>query len=284
MKKRNKKEMSSRKGFLKMSAAVLVLLLGAGLPLLAAGRGEASDDGTEVLADSNPGRGRGGWGASGGARRGQGPGGGYGLENDRRFSQDLAAVIADAEGGPLTEQERVDLLWMREEEKLARDLYAQLYRAWNLPIFNNISRSEQQHMDSLKLLLDEYGLEDPAGADQPGYFDNPELQKLYEELLSQGRESLTAALQVGAAVEDLDIKDLQEAVTASDNDDLRIVYQNLMKGSRNHLRSFDAQLERQGVDYQAKHISPEYLDLLLGFNRETAPIDDPEYSLEPSRP
>ena len=97
---------------------------------------------------------------------------------------------------------------------------------WNLPVFNNISASEQQHLDSLVSLLARYGVKDSVSALPAGRFASAETKALYDRLVASGSGSLGAALTVGATIEDLDIADLQAAVAATDNDDLKIVYRN----------------------------------------------------------
>ena len=52
------------------------------------------------------------------------------------------------------------ITYMREEEKLARDVYLTLYGEYKAPIFGNISESEQRHMDALKRLIDKHELEE----------------------------------------------------------------------------------------------------------------------------
>jgi hypothetical protein len=113
--------------------------------------------------------------------------------------------------------------------------------------------------------------------DVPGQYANPQLQKLYDDLTAQGKKSLSDALIAGATVEDLDIYDLQRLINEAENEEVKVLYQNLMKGSRNHMRSFTAQLERQGFTYEASYISDEYLERILKINREMAPIADPDY-------
>jgi len=156
---------------------------------------------------------------------------------------------------------------MREEEKLARDVYNTLYAKWNIPVFTNIARAEQTHMDAVGLLIERYHLEDPIKTDIPGKFENEELQKLYDSLTEQGSASLTDALTVGATVEDLDIADLKKLIAQTDNDDITIIYQNLNKGSRNHMRSFYSQLERNNSGYKAQFISSDYLNKIIKSNR-----------------
>ena len=61
-----------------------------------------------------------------------------------------------------TEEEIESLLYMREEEKLARDVYLTMYVKWKTHVFSNIADSEQMHTLAVKSLLDAYGLYDPA--------------------------------------------------------------------------------------------------------------------------
>jgi len=157
--------------------------------------------------------------------------------------------------GDLSEKEKEELLYMREEEKLARDVYLTLYRKWKLPIFRNIARSEQHHMDMVGVLIEKYGLKDPA-KDGIGVFTNPHLQELYNQLVARGEKSLIDALKVGALIEELDITDLKKAMANTDNPDIRVVYANLMKGSRNHLRAFTRVLGRFGYSYRPKYLTP----------------------------
>ncbi len=164
--------------------------------------------------------------------------------------------------GTLTESEIEGLLLMREEEKLAHDVYTILYEKWGLSIFSNISDSEQTHTDSVKALLDKYEVEDPY-VDSLGKYENQELQKISDNLIEIGGESVEKALEVGATVEDLDIKDLQDLMGNTTNEDIISVYNNLQKGSRNHLRSFTRMLDRYGVEYAPNYITQdEYLEII----------------------
>lgn len=200
---------------------------------------------------------------------------GSGLYPEERFDDSLSASInSDALAG-LNDREIEWLKFMAEEEKLARDVYQALYESWNYPVFSNIAKSEQQHMDSVISALDASG--ERMEVLPAGEFSNPELSALYNKLVSEGKNSLVSAFTTGAAIEDLDISDLQKAVAESENDTLKVLYQNLMKGSRNHLRSFTAQLERVDADYTAQYISNEYYEKVITINREYEPITDPDY-------
>ncbi len=153
---------------------------------------------------------------------------------------------------------------MREEEKLARDVYAVLYEQWGLPVFQNISSSEQTHMDAVKNLLDGYGLTDPMLA-EAGKFTNPELQSLYTDLVARGSQSVSEALKVGAAIEEIDILDLQESLAQTVNVDVQRVFNSLLNGSYNHLRAFTSTLQTQtGEIYQPQYMDMEAYQAALG--------------------
>jgi len=175
----------------------------------------------------------------------------------------LTTLLADLPEETLSEQEAMDIAYMREEEKLARDVYLTMAELWNVNVFSNISRAEQMHMDNVLALIDRYDLEDPAASNEIGVFTNPDLQALYDSLIEQGSASLEDALLVGAAIEDIDIFDLQVAIAATDNEDVALVWDNLLTGSYNHMRAFTRQLDRSGVEYTPSYISAaEYAEIV----------------------
>lgn len=148
---------------------------------------------------------------------------------------------------PLSAEETNHLLYIREEEKLARDIYQALYSRWNVRIFSRIAASEQRHFDAVGTLINRYGLPDPA---QPatGVFVNSDLQKLFDDLLAKGNISLLDALQVGVAIEETDIDDLKAAIAETDNRDILTVYGNLLNGSLNHLSAFNSHIETSSAN------------------------------------
>jgi hypothetical protein len=153
-----------------------------------------------------------------------------------------ASVAPVAVTSTLSADEIAGLQFMREEEKLAHDVYVTFYQQYGVAIFNNIAGSEATHMASLKTLLDRYGIADPAAGQPIGVFTNPELQALYNQLIAQGNQSLNAALQVGVTIEQVDIRDLQTRLASTTHSDIKSVYNNLLRGSYNHLRAFTNQL------------------------------------------
>jgi hypothetical protein len=189
------------------------------------------------------------------AAHGQGQGRGRGGAGSAVESL-TGGAYGRGQDGELSTEEIEGILYMREEEKLARDVYLTLYEQWGLSIFQNIANSEQTHMDAIKTLMDRYGLDDPVTGNDVGEFSDPALQSLYADLVATGRQSLADALRVGATIEEIDILDLEKYVSQADAGDIQRVYESLTRGSRNHLRSFVATLEQQaGEIYE-----PQYLD------------------------
>jgi hypothetical protein len=196
------------------------------------------------------------------------------LAGDRDEPAPEGAGEAEAAPAPaLEEAEREDLVYLREEEKLARDVYRALHATFEIRAFSNIAASEQRHMDAVGALLRKYGVEDPVGDRAEGVFRNEELQKLYDKLVKAGRESELHALTVGATIEDLDIRDLGENIARTDKEDLLVVYQNLRKGSRNHMRAFVGLLEARNATYEARFLTAEELEQILESPHERGRVD-----------
>ena len=164
---------------------------------------------------------------------------------------------------PLSEEEVIELTFMREEEKLARDVYLDMHDIWSANIFSRIATSEQRHMDTMKKMLDKYGLPDPA-LPARGAFDDEFLQDKYYDLTDKGDNSYVDGLEVGAFIEELDMIDLQEAINVTTHIDVVNAYQHLLEGSKNHLRAFVGALETQGVIYTPLLISQELFDAIMG--------------------
>ncbi len=164
---------------------------------------------------------------------------------------------------PLDQAEIDAILKMREEEKLARDVYLTLRDKWHLLIFDDIGASEQHHTDMVKQLIDKYGLTDPDVDDSVGAFTLPGFKELYDQLVAQGMNSVVDALKVGATIEDLDINDLNQEIALTDNDDVKTVFNNLKSGSYNHMRAFVSALEAYGETYTPQYISQEEFDTIM---------------------
>jgi hypothetical protein len=149
-----------------------------------------------------------------------------------------------------------------EEEKTARDLYVSFYRETNQSIFMNLVRSEQNHMDQVKSIMDRYGVSMPV-PDQ-GALGNQTLIQIYTDLLSRGNRSDQEALMAAATFEEISIMDLQKEIAATDNQDVIAVYQALLAGSRKHLRSYVNALKEQGIAYTPQYLSRAEFDEIMG--------------------
>lgn len=171
-------------------------------------------------------------------------------------------VTGTIPGGP-DENEAADILYLREEEKLARDSYTYFYDLFGTQAFHTIAQSEQTHMDAVRTLINRYGLDDPVRP-EAGKFTNSTLQQMYDTLTAEGSASETDAFRVAARIEETDIADLREALGRTERADIRQVYTSLMQGSENHLRAFVRNLERSGVNYRPVVLSEEEYDVVVG--------------------
>jgi len=150
--------------------------------------------------------------------------------------------------GTVNEDETVGLLFMREEEKLARDVYSYFYLKYKLPVFNNISKSENVHMTAVLNLINGFKITDNS-TNNPGEFTNQELKDLFVALKAKGDVSVSEALKVGVDIELKDIKDIKDELALVQNASIKTVYTNLSKGSEAHLKAFTLNLKVRGVVY-----------------------------------
>lgn len=163
-------------------------------------------------------------------------------------------------------QEKEALLFMLEEEKLARDTYQFLKEKWNLNQFANIKNSEQTHMNAIETLLKQSST--PYTILPEGVFSVPELQSLYDTFIIDGSKSILDALNIGATIEDLDIVDLQKYISETQNAQIISVYQSLQCGSRNHLRSFTGSLVFYDATYTPQFLSLEEYNNIVNSSQE----------------
>jgi hypothetical protein len=185
----------------------------------------------------------------------------------------LLEQLASMPVGELTAQEEAGLLYMREEEKLAYDVYLQMDALWQQKIFTNIAAAELTHTASMLALLDRYAVADPVGSNAVGVFEDQTLQGLYDLLVATGSSTLIDGLLVGAEIEEIDLIDIDiRKEELIDNEDIELVYENLMKGSRNHLRAFVKALDAQGFTYTPQHLSVEEYEEIIGSPVESGPV------------
>jgi hypothetical protein len=188
----------------------------------------------------------------------------YGQFNNVSINTQIALLPITA----LSDVELNGLLHMREEEKLARDVYTAMYTKYGVQIFSNIYASEQTHMDALLQLLNKYSIADPVGTNGLGVFKDEALQSLYNSLITQGNLSILDAYKVGATIEDLDLYDLKVETTKVDNADILLVYQMLSKGSRNHMRVFYSSIKNLNGTYVPQFITQAEFDAIINSSME----------------
>ena len=147
------------------------------------------------------------------------------------------APSANAATKPTLAQ-KLQLQYIVEEEKLARDVYAYLATNVTTRKFSNITKSEQTHMDQIAAVLKTYNFYNPTLNRAPGVFRDAKLQALYNDLIAKGSVDYASAMGVGVAIEELDISDLSKMLKSSMPADMKLALDNLMRGSVNHLAAF----------------------------------------------
>ena len=173
----------------------------------------------------------------------------------RKMIHVLAVVLAFGAGGAAVAQDvlppevAAGLTFLREEEKLAHDVYAYLdafyeVREPGANIFGRIAMSEARHAQALANQLAAWGLPDPA-YEEAGRFLDPALQAMYDSLIALGEEGAVEALTAGVVIETQDLEDLGAAIQMSlAYPDLVEVYSNLLAASESHLAAFNKVLAR----------------------------------------
>ena len=168
-------------------------------------------------------------------------------------------AVQDAES--LSSPEITGILLMREEEKMAKDVYTFFYNKFNYRIFNNISKSETVHAEAMLRLITYFKLSDPSTT-TAGTYSNPELQELYNKFVSEAT-TVEDALRTGAFIEEYDIADLKKLISETGNSYIIRVYSNLKRGSENHLRAFTRMLKLKGIVYEPQILDKEeYLSII----------------------
>ena len=182
-----------------------------------------------------------------------------------------ALSVAGRAVAGLTEPEVAHMRYMREEEKLAHDVYVAMVNLWGAPIFGRIAQSELRHTEAVGRLLSAYGVPDPSLHRGPGQFEDENLAALYAALIKKGSQSVEQALWVGGLIEEVDIADLEHAVSSTTKPDIIRVYTNIHRGSRNHLRQFAGSLQQMGVAYAPQKLPAAEVQGILTTLMENGP-------------
>lgn len=179
----------------------------------------------------------------------------------------LFAGCGDNSSGPLSTSETQAVVQMRQEEKLARDVYQAVSPLDST--FSTIAASEQKHMDAIGNLLDRHEIADPVAGLGAGDFSSTEIQALHDQLVAQGNRSRLDALAVGVEIEELDLRDLATSLATSEHDDVTNVFTNLSRGSRNHLRTYYGLLIDGGGAYTPKYLERSNFESIVNSPIET---------------
>lgn len=181
------------------------------------------------------------------------------------------AAKPETETQVLSDEEVSTIQFMREEEKLARDVYLTLDQQWGhqTQVFANIAESEEKHTSSVEFLIEKYAIDDPVLHDEIGLFTHPELQELYDQLVAQGLNSLLDGLYVGGLIEEKDMEDILTAIESTDERPLVLVYSNLLDGSENHLRAFVEVIENEGLEYESQLLTQDEVDYILSADSDS---------------
>lgn len=184
-------------------------------------------------------------------------------EESAVLSETLKAQIL-SDTATLLPEEVEGLMLMREEEKMAHDVYSSFYDKFGLRVFANIANSESKHMEAVLWLINSYKLTDPA-SNELGVFENADIQNLYNKFMAEGVNEVEA-LKIGAFIEEYDIADLEKLISETGNMYIVRVYTNLLNGSKNHLRAFVKNLSSGNVVYQPSVLSQTEYAEIIGAN------------------
>lgn len=188
------------------------------------------------------------------------------VDDDGNTDVDLTALdewLRTIPNEPLSDAEAAAILFAREEEKMDRDVFRVFDGDYALDAFTRMAESEQTHLSAVGLLIEKYALTDPVTDDATGAFESDGILALYEAFVAQGDDSVNAALAAGAGTQEMTIRDLAAGLAAADNRDVECVFENLQKGSRNHLRRLVRLLDNRGVDYAPAYLTPEAFDAIV---------------------
>lgn len=165
----------------------------------------------------------------------------------------------------LTDAEINSIMSLREEEKVAYDVYTFMFEKYESKVFKNIAENEKDHMDKIKELIIQFNLNDPLSgiSDQKGVFNNKKMQALYDEMIMAGNYGLLDALRAAARFEETDIIDLRNDLSAASDQTVVNTYINLESSSQDHLRALVKVIKDEGISYKPSYLSKEDFDKIM---------------------
>jgi hypothetical protein len=165
----------------------------------------------------------------------------------------------------ITDAEINGIISLREEEKVAYDVYMYLYEKYDNLVFKNIAQNEKDHMIKMKELINTYNLNDPLSGteDSRGVFTNKKMQGLYDEMIMGGNYGVVDAMRASARFEETDIQDLRNNIAISSDPTILAVYQILEASSQDHLRALVKYIKEEGISYKPSVLSKEEYDKIM---------------------
>lgn len=161
------------------------------------------------------------------------------LDKDASYNDTSTTIINAWSSATLNAQQIEKLEYLIQEEKLARDVYLQMYKLWWNKKFYNIINSEENHQSQVARILDTYTIQNPIQDKWPGEFADTQFVDLYNQLVASGSASLADSLQVGIDIETMDIKDIEEIMPLFDGKaDIQQMLNSLLEWSKRHLSAF----------------------------------------------
>ena len=168
----------------------------------------------------------------------------------------------------VNEDEKQNLIFTYQEEKVAYDFYTAMFAKWNEKVFENISSAEKTHMEHVQSLMTELGISNDGISGSAGEFSNKDLQSEYDLLMKTGGYSFTDALIAAARYEEQDISDLKKFISASANEKVQTLFGCLGKASENHVRAFVKNLKREGINFKPTILSQDEFNAILSAKNE----------------
>ena len=183
----------------------------------------------------------------------------------------------------LTQDLKDAIAYMGNEERLAYDIYMNLYDFHDLnnniqimQLLNIAQNAEKTHVGIVQSLVQKYDLNaddlsnvetavadnSVAFEDMPrGEYDITAIQELYDLLYDKGISSKQDALEVGCLVEVTDIDDLDKYIELAEESNAKDVLDAfiiLRDGSYSHYWSFDKSLKDMGIVDGCASLGEEY--------------------------
>ncbi len=168
----------------------------------------------------------------------------------------------------VTDDEKQNLIFTLQEEKVAYDFYTAMFAKWNEKVFENISGAEKTHMEHVQSLMTEFGISADGISGTAGDYLNKDLQSQYDVLMKTGGYSFTDALIAAARYEEQDISDLKRIVSGSANEKVQTLFGCLDLASQNHLRAFVKNLKREGITFKPSVLSVDEFNGIMSSKSE----------------